>query len=65
MKCSVVSAEPAISVVGAILWKLSGRMIGTLEYSGSETAPVDSALIGTLKSLIAKRTSDADAALPN
>ena len=65
LSATSAAGEKTFSVVDAILWKLSGRMIGTLEYSGSETEPVDSALIGTLKSLIAKRTADADATLPN
>ena len=65
LSATSAAGEKTFSVVGAILWKVSGRMIGTLEYSGSEATPVDSSLIDTIKSLIAKRTADADALLPN
>ncbi len=65
LSATSAAGEKTFSVVGAILWKLSGRMIGTLEYSGSDTTPVDSAIVNALKALLVKRLTGADATLPN
>jgi hypothetical protein len=57
------AGEKTFATSGAWLWKVSGRMIAALEYSGE--TPLDPGFVNAVKSIIAKRLADADAALPN
>jgi hypothetical protein len=57
------TGEKTFATSGAWLWKVSGRMIAALEYSGE--TPLDPGFVDAVKSIIAKRLADADATLPN
>ncbi len=57
--------DNSVTISGAWVWRLSGRMVVAFEYSASEATPVDPGMLTALKSLLATRLDAADATLPN